>query len=144
MGLRATTLNEGFMSSVKDITTNYRTLVKFSNSLTDCKVCPSFLPSACTYASDSRKHSAEVQGHALFKVGMDLLQRKEKFCHCPPLAAARRVHILRHLMEMGIYVLRTSCHSQQQHPAQFISQQVTSKAMRQLNSSSSLLDPASK
>lgn len=43
MGLRATTLNEGFMSSVKDITTNYRTLVKFSNSLTDCKVCPSFL-----------------------------------------------------------------------------------------------------
>ena len=43
MGLCATTLNEGIMSSVKDITTNYHTLVKFSNSLTDCKVRPSFL-----------------------------------------------------------------------------------------------------
>lgn len=48
---------------------------------------------------------------------------------CPPsLAAAWGGHIPHHPTLMGKYVLRTSCHSQQQHPAQFVSQQINSEA----------------
>lgn len=87
----------------------------------------SLFPYACTYTSDSRTTLSWSTRTCTIQTEMDLLQ-KEKFCHCLPLAAERGGHISHHLTQMGMYVLRTSWHSHWQHPAQLVSQQITTKA----------------